>query len=377
MSLFHHICNPRLGMTQQRHYRYNHQRNHRRNHHWTFLSRVLIVVGIVGLLILVALFSWAVVDVLLLTFLGVLLAVVLRTLAKPIARRTPLSSRWALAVVVLLLLLIFAGMGWLLVPEILDQAEQLDDQLGFGIEQLEAIVTDLFGEDGIGGIFRENGQQFNPANILPQIMDTFALTLGILGNVLFVLFIGVFVAFDPNLYRNGIVSLIPPEGRDRGREVIDSVVHGLRAWLLGRIISMVVIGIVISVGLWLLNIPLALVLGVIAALLEFIPVLGPLLAAVPGVLVAFTQGPMQAVYVALFYLVVQQLEGNVLTPIVQQKVVSLPPALGLSTVLAMGIVFGMLGILVATPLTVVIFIMVRMIYLKDMLEPDREPMHDN
>jgi predicted PurR-regulated permease PerM len=338
-----------------------------KRYHQTFLSRLLLVIGTVGLVILIAWFSWAVIDVLLLVFLGVLVAIVLRTLTKPIAQRTPLSRRMSLGVVVLLLALLFAGMGWLLVPEVLAQADQLVEQVGFGIQQLEAITEDVLGQDNLGDVLGEGTPPFTLRNMLPRLIDTFTLTMEILGNVLFVLFIGLFVAFDPHLYHNGIVSLVPPEGRERAHEVIDHVVHGVRAWLLGRIISMVVIGIITTLGLWLLNIPLALVLGLIAALLEFIPVLGPSLAAVPSILIAFTVEPIQAVYVALFYLVVQQLEGNVLTPIVQQKVVSLPPALGLSTVLAMGIVFGILGVLVATPLTVVIFIMVRMLYLGDVL----------
>lgn len=348
----------------------NRQQHSQPTHHRTFISRVLIVVGIVGLLVLVAIFSWVIVDVLLLAFLGVLLAVVLRTLARLIARRSFLSSQGALGVVVLLLLFISAAMGWVLVPEIVAQTDQLVEQVSNSITQLERLAEEQLGQDGIIDLLPgNNGQPFNPGDLFSQLMNTFTSTLGLLTNVLFVLFIGLFVAFDPDLYRNGVISLVPPNGRQRAQEVIAGVVKGLRAWLLGRIISMGVIGSVISLGLWLLNIPLALVLGLITALLEFIPVVGPLLSAVPSILIAFSQGPMQAVYVAVFYLVVQQLEGNILTPIVQQKVVSLPPALGLSTVLAMGIIFGMLGVLVATPLTVVVFIMVRMIYLNDILEP--------
>jgi predicted PurR-regulated permease PerM len=344
----------------------------RRRHRRSYLTRVLLAVGAVGLVISIALFSWAVVDVLLLVFLGVLLAIALRTLAKPLARRTFISDKWALGAIVLLLALVFAGLGWFLMPEILNQADLLVAQVGKAIEQLEAIAREQFGEDGIGGIFGGSNPWLDPNNVFSQLMDTFTLTLEVLANALFVLFIGLFVAIDPHLYRSGIVSLIPPRGRKRTREVIDGVVRGLRAWLLGRIISMVVIGIVVSLGLWLLDIPLALVLGIIAALLEFIPVVGPVLAAVPGILIAFTLSPMQAAYVALFYLVVQQLEGNILTPVVQQWVVSLPPALGLSTVLALGILLGPLGVLAATPLTVVAFVMVRMIYLQDILEPNSE-----
>lgn len=347
----------------------------RQQRHKDYLGRVLLVVSVVTLFVLIALLSWVVIDVLLLVFLGVLVAVVFRTLAKPIARRTPLSARGALAVVLLLLALIFAGGGWLLVPEVLAQTDQLIEQVENAVVQVQAIAQEQLGLDGLGGLFGGEGQQWlSPNNLLTRVMATFTTALGFLAHVLFVLFIGLFVAFDPHLYRRGILLMIPPEGRDRGKEVLDAIVKGLRAWLLGRIISMITVGVVTGVGLWLLNVPLALALGFIAALFEFIPVVGPALAAIPGVLLAFTIDPMQAVYVALFYLVVQQLEGNVLTPVVQQKVVSLPPVLGLSTVLAFGILFGPLGILTATPITIVIFIMVRMLYVKDLLEPDREEM---
>jgi len=297
---------------------------------------VLLVISLVALFIAVALFSWAVIDVLLLAFLGVLVGLVLRTLAKPIARRTFFSNQGALAVVMVLIVLLLTVMGWLLVPEIVAQAEQLGIQIRDGLNQLEVILSEQLGLEGFGDFLGNNGQPFSPANMLTRVVDTFTLTLTILGNALFVMFIGLFVAFDSHLYRRGVVSLIPVDGRDRAQEVIDAIVQGLRDWLLGRIISMVVIGVVISSGLGLLNIPLALVLGVIAALLEFVPVLGPLVASVPGILIALTESPLQAIYVILFYLVVQQLEGNVLTPIVQQQVVSLPPALGLFTVLAWG-----------------------------------------
>lgn len=339
----------------------------RQRHRRKFLGRVLLVTSLVALFIAVALFSWAIIDVLLLAFLGVLLGVLLRTLAQPIARSTFFSNRGALGVVLVVLVLLFAAMGWLLVPEIIAQSEQLVAQIGIGISQLEAILTDQLGLNALGDMFGDPGQPFSPANMLIRLVDTFTLTLEILGNALFVMFIGLFAAFDPDLYRRGIISLIPPDGRSRAREVIDAIVDGLRNWLLGQLISMVVIGVVVSLGLGLLGTPLALVLGVIAGLLEFIPVLGPVLASVPGILIAFTQSPLQVVYVALFYLVVEQLEGNVLTPIVQHRMVSLPPALVLSSVLAMGLVFGLVGVLVATPLTVVVFIVVRMLYLEDVL----------
>lgn len=330
-----------------------------------YLKRLLLTVGVVGLFVLLAVGLWAIANILLLVFTGVLLAVILRTPAKLLARYTPLTTKWALVVIVMLLLLLVGGGGWLLVPEIANQTDQLGERIGEAVNQLEMTLAQYdWGQRLLEGA---QGQQPAKTNILTQLANTFSVTLEGLANLIFTIFIGLFVAADPDLYRSGIISLIPPQGRRRARQVIDGVSSGLRNWLLGQLICMVVIGIVVSIGLSVLGIPLALGLGVVTGLLEFVPVVGPILSVIPAVLVALTLGLMPAIYVALFYLVVQQLEGNLLTPIVQQKVVSLPPAIMLTAVLVMGYLFGPLGVLVATPLAVVLFILVRMLYLQDIL----------
>lgn len=326
----------------------------------------MLAVGVIALFITLLLFVWTIADVLLLVFLGILLAIALRTLAQPIARRTSLSPRWAVLVVMLGIVVLLVVGGWLFVPELLQQTEELFEQIDAAIDQVEAFINRDWGEGLPGRIFGEE-QTLPSPNLFTGLTGTFADTLGILTNVLFVLFIGLFIAFDPELYRQGVVSLVPREGRRRTHEVLDNLVAGLRAWLLGRVISMVAIGTVTGLGLMLLGVPLAPALGVITGLLEFIPIVGPILSAGPAILIAFTQDLMLAVYVAVFYLVAQQLEGNVLTPIVQQKTVSLPPALTLTAVLVMGFLFGPLGVLVATPLAAVIFILVKLLYVEDML----------
>ncbi|MBE9170217.1 AI-2E family transporter [Pleurocapsales cyanobacterium LEGE 06147] len=334
-----------------------------------YLKRLLLTVGVVGLFAVLIILIWAIADMLLLLFAGVLLGVVLRTLAKPIARRTPLGDKSSLLIVVLLLLIILAIGGWLFVPEIVNQTEQLVDGVTAAVNRLEQIFSQYgWGERLLEDIFGEDfGQLPIPDDMLTGITGTFTVTFRSLSHILFIVFVGFFVAIDPELYRSGIVSLIPPGGRKRGREVINKVVEGLRAWLLGRVISMIAVGVVAGIGLSILGIPFAFLLGLITGILEFVPIVGPILSAVLPILIAFTIGPMQAVYVAVFYLILQQLEGNILTPIVQQQVVSLPPVLTLTAVLVMGFLFGPIGIIIATPLAVVLFILVRMLYLHDIL----------
>jgi predicted PurR-regulated permease PerM len=127
------------------------------------------------------------------------------------------------------------------------------------------------------------------------------------------------------------------------------------------------VGILVGIGLWWLGMPFVLSLAFIAFVLEFIPTVGSVLSAAPAVLIAFTQSPSMALWVMLFYLVLQALEGNLLMPLIQQTVSRLPPALSLLIILIMGTLFGFLGLLVATPLLAVVIVLVKMLYLEGML----------
>ncbi len=338
------------------------------------IQQTLVSVGAIGLLIGLVILLWALADVLMMVFLGVLLALGLRALAEPVERYTPLSAMAALAAVVVALLLLIGLGGALLVPAVASQTGELVEQVQSAAEQLQSVLTQTpLGDVVPDDVLEENGGGIpGVENIVSGLTETFAEGFGVLANVLFIVFIGLFVAVDPQRYRQGLIRLVPPRGRRRAQDIVQQVVLGLRSWLAGRIVSMAAIAVIISIGLGLLGVPLALALGVLTGLLEFIPVVGPLLSAVPAVLMGFTVDPMRALYVALFYLAVQQLEGNVLTPIVQLKTASLPPVLTLTAVLAMGLLVGPLGVLVATPLAVVMIILVQELYVKDFLE-GRQP----
>jgi predicted PurR-regulated permease PerM len=194
------------------------------------------------------------------------------------------------------------------------------------------------------------------------------LTFGAVANVILIVFLALYLAADPKPYARGLVHLIPRAVRPRFAIALDASGVALRRWLLGQLVAMLVVGVVTGVGLWLLDVPLALSLGLIAGVLEFIPFVGPILSAIPAVLVAFTHEPMTPVYVALLYLGVQQIEGSVLMPLIQRWAVSLPPALGLIGVVVFGVLFGVLGVLFATPLMVVVMVLVQKLYVEGALE---------
>jgi predicted PurR-regulated permease PerM len=335
----------------------------------TDLQRVLLPLGVAGLLVALVLLLWAIADVLLMLFLGILLAIVLRSAADLLQHYTPIPHPWALGLVVTLSLVVFGVGTLLLIPEIATQLEELFEQIQVANNQLQIFLNQSpLGNTLPPGFLDIPDQLPGVGNLLGRLTTTFTEGFGIIANILFIGFTGLFLAISPHRYRQGLVRLVPPSGRHRTVDVLKKLNHGLRSWLVGRVVSMVLIAIIITIGLKVLGIPLALVLGIITGLLEFIPVVGPLLSAVPAILIGFTLGPMPAVYVAVFYLVVQQLEGNIITPIVQLKTADLPPVVTLTAVLAMGLLFGPLGVLVATPLAVVVMILVQELYIHDLLE---------
>jgi len=337
------------------------------------LQPVLITAGLLALLGVTGLLLWAIADILFMLFLGVLLAIVLRFAASQVQRFTPIPHPWSLGVVLVIALAVLVVSAVQLVPALVVQIEQLVEQVQAASDQLQDLLTNQALGERLPDELLDEIDQTTPGlpgveRIADGLVATFAEGFGVLANVLFIVFTALFLAVDPHRYRFGLVQLVPPQGRQRANQIISQIISGLKSWLVGRLLSMVLIAITVSVGLHLMGIPLALALGVITGLLEFIPVVGPLLSAVPAILMGFTVGPMRALYVAVFYLVVQQLEGNVMTPIVQLKTASLPPVLTLTAVLAMGLVFGPLGVLIATPLAVVGMILVQELYIRDVLE---------
>ncbi len=327
-----------------------------------FTYRVLIAVGLFALAFLL----WKLADVIMLVFAGILFAAALRAMADPLDRATPLSGRQSLLVVVVLLVAAIVGAMWL-------TGGQVGAQLGQLWQMLPGALADVrtwLDGSAFGTAVMNMGQQAleGVSGTVSSIARFASGTFGAVTDVILILFLAIYFAADPGLYRHGILHLVPASARRRVDVALDAAGKSLKRWLLGQLIAMVCVGALTGIGLTLLGVPLALSLALIAGLLEFIPIIGPFLSAIPAVLVAFTQGGQMALYVALLYLVIQQIEGNVLMPIVQKWAVSLPPALGLMGVVIFGLLFGVMGILFATPLMVVVMVMVQKLYVEAAIE---------
>lgn len=329
--------------------------------------RVLVASSIVAAFVVGLLFLWYARDVLLLVFAGVLVSVFLRRLATLLSDRTPLPPSVALAIVVVALASLFIGALWLRGGSIVAEAERLREELPKAVEQLRERISGYeLGERLIGQI------PDDPSELLPdgrdaiaQVTGAVSQTFGALANGAIILFLGIVFAATPGVYRSGILALFPERKVPRIREVLDTLGDTLWWWLIGRLISMTFIGVITGVGLALLGVPLAFILAVLAALLSFIPNLGPILSALPAILLALVQGPQTALWVAALYAGVQVVESYILAPIIDQKTVYLPPAYTITAQLIMAGFAGLLGVTLATPLAAVVVVLVTMLYVQD------------
>jgi predicted PurR-regulated permease PerM len=335
----------------------------------TSLSRktLIIMTAAVGFLLFLAVL-WYGVNILLLAFAGILLAIFLNGLAAYVAKWTGLKHGLSLLITSLALIGILIGAGYALAPGISEQSEELSQQLPKSLENLRQYIGRYeWGHQLLESIPKLGEVIGNPMGLLPKVSGVLSSTAAAIMNFLIVIAVGIYFAIEPGLYRRGFIKLLPLGDRRRAHEVLDATGNTLWWWIIGVLISMATIGVLTTIGLWALGIPLAPTLGLLTGILAFIPNFGPILSAIPPMLLGLMISPMDAVYVGLLYIGVQAIESNIVTPQVQKRTVSMPPVLGMIGQLLFGIFFGFLGLLLATPLVAAIIVMVKMLYVEDVL----------
>jgi len=303
---------------------------------------------------------------LLLAFAGVLFGTALRGLAEVVARRLKWPVKWSLLACLALLVVLVAVAALWIIPHVASQLSTLADQLTVAYETVrQSLSSTSTGRRLLGGSSSLGRQLWSFAQ---QAAGLLASAVGVIGGSVFVLAVALYVAVGPAPYRHGLLRLAPPNRRARASELLGALASTLRRWLLGRIVSMTAVGLVTWLGLWILGIPLPLTLGLLAGLLGFVPNLGPIASAIPAVVLAFTLGPLHVVYVIVLYLAVNLADGYGLTPLLQKKTVSVPPALLLTGQVVMGALSGVLGIMLATPLLACLLVLVRELYVRPVEE---------
>src|SRR5215468_3346050 len=324
--------------------------------------RTTVVFLTVAALLVVLYGLWLIRAVALLIFAGVLAGLALSSICAWVETHIRLKRRWSLPLVLLIVVAVLWGGIWLRGPAIETQIDQLQERLPQAAKAFAAqlreqqwgrwLITHGFGP-----------QQFPRAiEVLPKVTGFLSSTLGLLGGVAIVFFLGIVIAAEPQSYRGGFERFFPASTRGYVIHVVDEIADALRWWLFARILSMTAVGVMVFLGLWMLGIPMPGTLGALAALLAFIPNIGPVVSAIPPILLALSSGPRQAVFVVLLFWAVHAMEGFLITPIAERTAVHLPPALTLSVQLSLAVLVGVMGIALAAPLTTVAMVLFRTVY---------------
>ncbi|RIY02788.1 AI-2E family transporter [Aureimonas flava] len=321
---------------------------------------------VLGLVLLVVVFARAS-SAFFLIFAGLLIAAIFCGLARAL-QRLGLPRPAALGLVYLLTFaLIIVPVAWggvTLVQQFRDLLSGVRDQANQLLDSLSQMGLPVQREINSGDL---QSLLPDPSGFVSSAGQALFGALGGLGNFFVVLFLAIFVSWQPKLYRDGLVSLFPREKRARVGEVLDKSAHSLLMWVAGDAVSMALIFSVSWAGLWLIGVNNAFLLGLQAGVLAFVPTLGAFVAGVIIVLAALAQGVDMALWALGLYVLLQGIESNIAQPIAQRYTSALPPALTLSTQVVFGLLFGLLGFVLAVPVIAVVMTLVRELYVQDVL----------
>jgi predicted PurR-regulated permease PerM len=337
-------------------------------------------VGIVGFAALLA-FTWYYAAALFLIFAGVLLGVALNAMTTLLGRVVKLPHALRLTIVCLVLAGLLSGAVFLGGATIAEQATALSDTIKSQLVGVKAFLE----RHGIDtsyfdvGTSAASGKSPAPATpgavathelpgagalassggaIVSQTLKLLLGTVSAVGNFFIVLFLGLAFAAQPGVYRNGLLYMSPAKHRDRATVIVDRIGETLERWLIAQILTMFVVFLVTWIGLAIIGIQSAFILGIQAGLLAFIPTVGALIAGLIVVLASLASGWVAAVSALVLFLGVHALESYVLTPILQRRALDIPPATLFAFQILLGIVFGVWGIALALPLMAVVKVMI-------------------
>lgn len=316
-----------------------------------FVVRALLL----GSFALVALTIWNIADVLLLAFGSVLVAVVLTAIAERTARFAGLPYVAALASTLFALACAIVIVALLVGPTVIEQAAALQQSVPAALTSLSRWL----GSDSVSDLLAQSGSASSLGNLVTRLFNWGATVMGAIASAALVLVGSVYLAAQPSIYRRAALTMVTPPLKPFAAAFLNNSAFALRRWLKGQLLAMALVGLLTGIGLWLLGVPSAIALAVIAAIAEFVPIFGPLFALVPALLMAAGLGWQTVLMVALLYLAVQQIEANLLTPLIAKRTVAVPPALGLYGVVAIGILFGPMGLLFGYPILIVAMVAFR------------------
>lgn len=329
------------------------------------LKSLLAAAGIAVLLVA----SAQLIHLLVLVFGAMVIAVLIRALADPIKRHSSLGDGWSVALSVLVIITVLALVGWLFGSQVRSQFSTLSEMLPRAWNDVQQRIASLPGGEQLLGSMDKLS---TGGSVISDVGQLAWMVGGFIADLLLVLFGALFMAVNPRLYRDGLLKLVPKQHRHLADQAIGESGTALRRWMIGQLISMLIVGMLTGIGLSLVGVPSGVALGVIAGVAEFIPYAGPVIAAVPALLLALAKDTQTALLALAVIVAVQQIEGSLIMPIVQKNVVSLPPALTVFGVVAFGLLFGIPGLIFAAPLLVVAFVLVKRLYVRELLDTETQ-----
>ncbi len=329
-----------------------------------FAIRVAIVVAI-GAAVAAA---WLLRDAELLLFGAVLFAILFDAAARLAAWLRPMPRGWALALAVSLVAIVLVGLLAFFGVGLEIEAADLVRRLPAAWLQFQHTLSSLPG----GKVLRRLLAELNGAPTMQWLGQLRAYAQSAVmgaGDLVLMLAGGVYLAAQPRLYVEGLLRLLPEPGRELWRRALGECAALLARWFFAQLASMASVGILFGVGLWALGVPAAGALGVFAGLAEFIPLLGPIVAAIPALIIAAASGPYAMLGALGVYVGVHLIESNLLQPLLQRGMTAVPPVFILFALVVFWKFFGLLGVIFAAPLAIVCIVMVRSFWLHEATPP--------
>lgn len=304
-------------------------------------------------LILAVWMIWYANSVFLLAFGAILLAILLNAIGRGTQKITRLSYSLSLLIGISCILGVLVLIFWLYSPLLTVQFQALLKQLPQAAVSLHNNLNTFFGVDLLTQERLQRMFSLSDQKIWTQLFSVFSSTLGSIAGLIVILIVSLYLALDPGRNLNWVLQLLPPKKKKHIGESLEQIGQSLRWWLIGKLGSMAFVGILSLTGLSILHVSLALILAFLAALLTFIPYVGAIISSVPAIMIAFAQSPLKAFYVLILYTGIHLVDGYFITPSIEQKTVSIPPAVTIMAQVLMMVLIGGVGLALATPLAVV------------------------
>ncbi len=337
-----------------------------------YFQRVSVALGLTLTTVILLVFAWRALDILLLIFAGILFGIFLHYFKCRVSRFTRLPGSISLVIVMLVVILAVSLFLMLLVPIIEEQAMTLVENIPEALKQLRLFLLRfswggaVVGKTDVESLIQSQDGS-NLIDALQNVAGIFSITIGVVFATIFIIIIGVYFAAEEETYFNGIIHLVPFHLRPRTMLILERLGYILRWWLLGQATSMAILGSLVFLGLYFLDVPYSVVLAMFTAIMTFVPNLGPIIAYFLTALVTLTDDPYKLIYVTLFFTFIQSIEGFFITPMIHRKAVTVPPMLIIAVQALLLELIGILGVLLAMPLVACAMILIQMIYVEGIL----------